>query len=210
MKHRTFVFLALGILATGLAAQSTTGTWTLYPPQATTTQLSIDQPINADGSSVWSVKATIPVQYDVLTGAGPVVFSSYATGGTYSYLDFAFANPVTIDQISTLSAVYQFQTGNCHGGALRWAINLHNGASVYAYYGDLASDFQVSCTDALNNQSGLNLMAANFLLQPRYEHQGGGDAPPYVPWAQILAETSGSLVDSVTLVLDAGWVETKC
>src|ERR1700757_2379877 len=94
-------FLTLGLLTVGLQAQTTTGTWTLYPPQATTTQLSIDQPVNPDGSSVWSVKATIPIQYDVLNGYGPVQFESLLSAqpsGVYpafSYLDFALSTPVT-------------------------------------------------------------------------------------------------------------------
>jgi hypothetical protein len=116
---RCIVAATLLFLSSLAFGQATTGTWTLYPPQATINQVSIDQPINADGSSVWSSKATVPVQYDVLAGPGPVVFSSYLAGGTYSYLDFAPSPALTFDQITNLTAVYTFTTGNCHGGALR-------------------------------------------------------------------------------------------
>ncbi len=62
MKHALSCLLLLSS-SPPLLTQNTTGTWTLYPPQSQTYQVSIDPPINADGSSVWSYKSAIPVQY---------------------------------------------------------------------------------------------------------------------------------------------------
>lgn len=214
MKHFAAVLLSFGLLTAGLHAQTLNGTWTLYPAQAQTNYVKVNQPLNADGSSVWSSKSTIPVSYDLQQGTGPVVFSSFKgispAPSTYSALDFQFAGAVTFEQISALSAVYQFATGNCHGGSLRWSINLAGGDTVYVYYGNVPapfSDCTSSATSGLNNnpdnQSGLNLLATTFKPDPRYEMQSNGGV--YVPYSTILAAKTGVLVTSVTLVLDGGW-----
>jgi hypothetical protein len=206
MKHRTVVFLALGLLAASLGAQTTSGTWTLYPPQATITQLSIDPPVNADGSSVWPVKATIPIQYDVATGPGPVVFTSYKLGSTYSYLDFSPSPSVTFGQITNLSAVYTFTTGNCELGALRWSVTtpdiLYDGqpASLYIYYGAEPNTTDCKSTGPATNQSGLNMIGMTDL---RYDtsHIGGTF---YDTYADAVALLGNDAISSVTLVLDGG------
>src|SRR6185312_6098802 len=196
--------VSLGLLTTALHAQ--TGNWTLYPPQSQVTQLSIDQPINSDGSSVWSSKATIPVQYDVLTGYGPVVFSSYQAGSTYSFLDFAPSPALTFDQITNLTAVYTFTTGNCHGGALRWSINTdipYQGGTgaVFIYYGGTPSYTDCTSTGPSTNQSGVNMIGLTDL---RYDttQVGGTFYDTYTHDQSLLA---GHAISSVTLVLDAGW-----
>jgi hypothetical protein len=216
MNRIALAFLTLGLLATGLQAQTTAGTWTLYPPQATTTQLSIDQPINADGSSVWSAKATVPVQYDVLTGYGPVQFESLLSAqGTnvypqYSTLDFALSTPVTFDQITNLNAVYQFTTGTCYGGSMRWSVTFDDGTIIYVYYGK-SSTFWQDCSsvpsDPTIDQSGLNMVNANFDGaggDARYEIQGTNT---YTTYAKVLDSVTlaGAKVTDITLVLDGGW-----
>lgn len=209
MKNLSVKFILLGLLSASLHAQSTIpGTWTLYPPQAQTFQVSVQPPINADGSSVWSSKSTIPVQYNLQQSLGPVVFSSYQATNSYSYLDFNFSNNnVTFDQLSNLSAVYSFQSGNCQNGALRWSINLADGNVVFVYYGNVPAPFNncISGTSGSNsnpnNQNGLNLLAQTFQTDPRFEN--GTVAPgTYVPYATILAEETGVVVRDVTLVLD--------
>jgi hypothetical protein len=210
MKHSAVVLLSLGLLTTGLHAQTLNGNWALYPAQAQTNQVKINPPINADGSSVWSSKSTVAVQYDLQQSLGPVLFSSYQTGRTFSTLDFHFAGFVTFEQISNLSAAYEFSTGNCHGGSLRWQINLAGGDVVYVYFGNAAAPF-IDCTSSAtsgvnnnpDNQNGLNLLAATFKTDPRYEMQSNGGV--YVPYSTILAAKSGVQVTSVTLVLDSGW-----
>jgi hypothetical protein len=210
--HRLFAVLSLslGLVASGLHAQTLGGTWTLYPQQTQTLQATVSGSINPDGSSVWSTKSTIPVQYDLQQSLGPVVFSSYLAGGTVSYLDFHFAGTVTFDQINLLSAAYQFATGNCHGGSMRWSINLADGDTVYVYFGNAAAPFN-DCTSSAtsgvnsnpNNQTGLNLLATSFKADPRYEMQSHGGT--YVPYATVLTAKTGKIVTSVTLVLDGGW-----
>lgn len=145
----------------------------------------------------------MPVQYDVLNGYGPVLFSSYRATGTYSYLEFDFTNPVAIEKLATLSAVYQFQTGNCQAGALRWSIYLQDGSVVHAYY-EADPNTNPDCITGADNLSGVNLLDATRQAQPRYELQGSG-SPLYVPWATILAEKAGAMVTGVNFILDSGF-----
>ena len=80
MRQHTQAFYALTILmlANDATAQSPAGTWTLYPPQATTYTTAVQQPINADGTSNFKStgKAVIPVKFSLATAPGPVVFQS--------------------------------------------------------------------------------------------------------------------------------------
>lgn len=215
MKLFAAAFLSLGLLSACLHAQTLVGTWTLSPAQTQVSQVMVDPPINADGSSVWSTKSTVAVSYDLQQSLGPVIFASYLAGNpAYSNLDFAFGGAVYLSDITTLSAVYQFQTGNCHGGALRWSFNLADGSTIYAYYGTVNPPTEFTdCTSAgtsgpnntLINQSGLNLLRADFQQDARYELNGVTSPAEYVPWATILSEKPNVTVKSVTLVLDGGW-----
>jgi hypothetical protein len=213
VKQFASTLLSLGLLSACLHAQTLVGTWTLYPAQAQANQVKINPPINADGSSVWSTKSTVAVQYDLQQSLGPVTFSSYNSPSTSSYLDFTFSGSVYLSDIQNLSAVYQFLSGNCYGGSLRWTFNLADGSTVYAYYGtvDPATEF-TDCTSPGTsgpnntpiNQSGMNLLSTTLQQDARYELQGSG-SPVYVNWATILSEKPNAIVKSVTLVLDSGW-----
>jgi hypothetical protein len=203
--------IAFLVMTSASQAIALTGTWTLYPPQSqTVSEVSIDPPINADGTSVWSAKSVVPVQYDLLLGYGPVVFSSYQSPSTYSYLDFAPSSPITFAQLTNLQAVYTFTTGTCHGGALRWSVNFSDGSTIFIYYGK-DSTFWIDCSSNINDttidQSGLNMVNANFDGtggDVRYE-RSPDFANIYVNYASASAFAAGKTITSVTLVLDAGW-----
>jgi hypothetical protein len=108
---------------------STNGIWTLSPALSTVYQTQVNPPIAADGSSNFPGKrGAIPVQFSLSTAPGPVVFQSigsdgysgYSLPGTdyaddCSYLSFSPTTSFTFSQLSTLSAVYTFTTGDCHG-----------------------------------------------------------------------------------------------
>ena len=217
MNHRPAVFLALGLLSASLGAQTTTGTWTLYPPQATITQLSIDPPVNADGSSVWPVKATVPIQYDVLNGYGPILFESLKSAqGTgvypeYSNLIFWPAN-LTFDQLYNLNAVYSFFRGNCYGGTLRWSIVFADKSFMYIYYGSDSSFWQ-NCmvapgsSDPTIDQSGSNMInnAALNGSNPDTRYETSSNPGTYVTYSDALQFATGKTISWVGLVLDGGW-----
>lgn len=59
-------------------ARSGNGTWAAYPGQTGVYQTSVQQPINADGSSNFKANgnAVIPIKFGLASGSGPFVFES--------------------------------------------------------------------------------------------------------------------------------------
>src|SRR5512139_3162335 len=98
------------------------GTWTAYPGQSTTYAATVQQPINADGTSNFKAngKGVIPVKFALSQGTGAFVFESIwsdvATDNDYSFVSFTPSAPVLFSEITELSSVYAFTLGNCHGG----------------------------------------------------------------------------------------------
>jgi hypothetical protein len=146
MKHLG-VMLALGALvAAGIMVSpasastfypATNGQWGAYPGQSTTYGAAVQQPINSDGSSNFKAngKTVIPVKFALSQGTGPFVFESIGsdvgTANDYSLLQWqakATNGSFTLNQLTTLIANYQFTTGNCHAGSLRWTVTLQDGA----------------------------------------------------------------------------------
>jgi len=196
--------LTMFALATDASAQSPAGTWELYPSQASSYTTTIQQPINADGTSNFKStgKAVIPIKFSLATAPGPVVFQSIfsdtSTDNNFSYLSFVPGAPITFNQITNLSAVYSFSEGNCHGGSLRWSVGTALG-HVFIYYGDYPNFSD--CITGSNNQSGLNMINRSEL---RYDtSQVGGNFYDSYAHAQALV---GSLpITAASLVLDSGW-----
>jgi hypothetical protein len=108
------------------------GTWTAYPGQQATYQTTVQQPINADGSSNFKAngKAVIPVKLALSQGTGAFIFESYYDSDPstypYSFLEFDPSTLPTLAEISQLSAVYNFTVGDCHAGSLRWTVYLQD------------------------------------------------------------------------------------
>lgn len=207
---RLSMLVVLFLFASVALAQSIPGSWTLYPPQTSTYQVSIRPPVNADGTSVWSKKSTIPIQYNLMQGYGPFTFASYhtpdATHQDRSYLYFQFANPPLFSQITKLSTDYVFALGDCWGGSLRWGIYFQDGSEpVWVYYGTIPADFQPCIgTGGTGLQSGMNMLDASRKAEPRYEWQGHG-SPVYDTYDNIAALVGDKVVTAVNLILDSGW-----
>jgi len=192
-------------------------------------------PINADGSSNLPAKrGVIPVQFDLLAAPtttttttntyDPPVWQSLMTGWLYTFLQLCLQKDLygsgscpdapgtpalTFNDISNLSADYLFTTGDCHGGSLRWDINLiHNGVAqtVEVYYGNPNGPDQ-SCSGA-NSGSGQNLITTS-LYSNRFEMLGGWGVPGpvYTTYADAVASTNSGTdkVVAVQLTLDSGW-----
>src|SRR4029079_18014572 len=81
-------------------------------------------------------RGVIPVQFDLESATkttttatiGPVVFASIRsdtdTSNDYSFLKFVPTTPMLFADLDNLTAEYNFTTGNCAGGALRWSLHL--------------------------------------------------------------------------------------
>src|SRR6185503_14439318 len=161
------VALALGSAGWGVGlarAQSTSGTWTHYPPQTPSYASVIRPPIQSNGSSVFSVGSTIPVKFKLLSGPGVFLFDSvwsnnFGEGGDgehsddFAVLSFTPSGSLTFADITNLTANYAFTLGNCQGGSLRWSVTFDignddgippgesepdprdNDRSIFIYYG---------------------------------------------------------------------------
>jgi hypothetical protein len=209
MRQPTLVLCTLTALtlANFATAQSPAGTWTLYPPQVGSYTTAVQPPINADGTSNFKStgKSVIPVKFSLATAPGPVIFQSIGsdtdTSNDYSYLSFAPSAALTFNQITTLSAVYTFTEGDCHGGSLRWEVDTAIG-NLYIYYGALPNFTDCTSVGPATNQSGLNMIG---YADARYDtsHFAGGSF--YDTYAHAVTLLGATPIQDVSLVLDGGW-----
>jgi hypothetical protein len=202
----------VGLMTAGAASAGTytSGAWTLTAPQTDSYSAQVQQPINPNGSSVWSAKkGVIPVQF-TLTDTKSFTFESLQSGycspqpcyvpvndTASSDASYVPASPITVAELTSLVANYSWQTGTDHGGSLRWSIETPVG-NVHVYFGDYPN--YMSETPGVNG-SGVNLLASSDL---RFDtSQVGGTF--YDNWADVLSLVGTQPVNSVDLVLDAGW-----
>lgn len=206
---KRFLTLALALLGATIAvsvafAATTNGTWDAYPGQSTTYQATVQQPINADGSSNWPAKSKggIPLMFKLSSGLGPLVFESIysdtSTANDYSYLSFTPSAATTFNDITNLAANYTFTLGNCHGGSLRWSVRTSPTQSVFIYYGDIPNF--TDCTT--NSQTGTNMIGLSDLRYDTSQYIGGTFYDSYAH-AQTLVGTTP--IVRASLVLDSGW-----
>lgn len=207
VMFRSVLSISTILMSFSVAQAATDGTWTLYPPQATAYRTTVQQPINVDGTSNFKGgKSVIPIKFSLAKSKGPVVFQSIfsddpgVTANNYSFLTFRPANTLTFPELTNLSAVYAFNEGNCHGGALRWEVGLPTG-NIFIYYGGHPNFTDCTTAGAATNQSGLNMLS---FFDLRFDtSQIGGTF--YDSYADALALAGSNPVDGVALVLDGGW-----
>jgi hypothetical protein len=201
------LFFALALVGTAAADTTTTtpnGTWVAYPGQAAIYQTSVQQPINADGSSNFKAngKAVIPIKFSLSQGLGPFAFESIGsdtnTDNDFSFLSFTPSTSVTFNDITQLSAVYAFTLGDCHGGSLRWSVRTSATQSLFIYYGDYPNF--TDCTT--HSQSNTNIIGLSDLRYDTSQYPGGTFYDTYAH-AQILIGTTPII--RASLVLDSGW-----
>jgi hypothetical protein len=189
---------------------ATTGTWDLYPAQSTTYTTCVQQPINTDGNNNFKAngKAVIPIKFALSAGTGPAVFQSIgsdvATANDYSYLSLTPSDALTFSDITTLSAVYAFTTGDCHGGSLRWQVRTSATEALFIYYGlhpEFGNGGVTGCT-AANDQSGENLLDFDDLRYDTSKYPGGNFYDTKVHALELMGSKP---VTRVSLILDSGW-----
>ena len=222
MKRLSSLTIAVLIIASLIVSPAladtvvttTNGTWTAYPGQAASYQTSVQQPINADGSSNFKAngKTVIPVKFALSQGLGAFVFESIgsdtSTDNDFSFLSFAPSTIVTFNDITELSAVYSFTLGDCHGGSLRWSVRTSPTQSVFIYYGNppqFGNGGIQGCTPTSTlgmDQSGTNMIGLPDLRYDTSQYPGGTFYDTYAH-AQLLVGTSPIL--RASLVLDSGW-----
>ena len=206
--------IAAVTLGTISHARSVNGTWEAYPGQTAVYQTSVQQPINADGSSNFKAngKAVIPVKFGLASGSGPFVFESIGsnvpTTDDYSFVSFTPSSTLMFSDITELSAVYAFTLGDCHGGSLRWQVRTSPTQAVFIYYGthpQFGNGADGGCTPASaggDTQSGDNLITLSDLRYDTSQYPGGTF---YDSYANAYALIGALPILRVSLVLDSGW-----
>jgi hypothetical protein len=218
----TLVAVALLIVALPAAVSASTivttshGTWTASPGQSTTYQASVQQPINADGSSNFKAngKAVIPVKFALASGTGAFVFQSIFSdsdaSNDASSLKWTSATSLTFADIAELSAVYAFEDGNCAGGSLRWTVRLNDGGTnrnLDIHYQPGADGIgQQTCAAGTSGQNLIGSSDTIYVIQQfNATHPGAFDSLYNTTYADAVAELGSLPVVSATLIVDSGW-----
>ena len=177
--------------------------WAQGPEPSTVYEAQVQQPINLQNTSNWSSKSKggIPVMFKLKSGTGPAVFQSNYSDGLastdFAFMSFTPTSTLTFSEITELSATYDFATGDCHGGSLRWSVRVSPTQSVFIYYGE-GPNFTDCTTD---NQSGVNMIALTDL---RFDtSQVGGTF--YDDYDGAKALVGDETVTRASLLVDSGW-----
>lgn len=209
MRRLVSIFSA-GALTATLFGLGAVGAYTNYgngweadPGQQHVFEASVEAPINADGSSVFKARGNgaIPIKFSLLEGTSPLVFESLQDGSiSFSNVVYTPDSPMTVADITNLSAVYAFATGDCQAGSLRWTIGTASGPNIHVYFYEPNNPTDPVCT-GVNNQSGVNLLT----LGVNAEAQGEAVTAVYHDWAYILTNYGSLPVSWVGLIVDSGF-----
>jgi hypothetical protein len=207
----------LGLITAGAASASTTtqGSWTLTAPgtSSSTESAQVLQPINSNGSSIFSNKSrTIPVQWQVnKTTTSGFKFESVVSGDSgatpssdtaYSVASFPMPSGVTVADISNLTANFNWAYGENHSGGFRWQVNvMYNGQpkNIMVDYGDASTTMQTGTAG-----SGVNMVNSPTANENRDESTQVGGIQ-YTPWSYVVSNFGNLPVTGVDLVVDGGW-----
>jgi hypothetical protein len=227
--RRFGVILSLGALSLAgllaLAAPSASasqtvvtpnGTWYAYPGAATVNQTTVQQPINADGTSNFKAngKAVIPVKFSLATGTGPFLFESVfsdnpaVTSDDYSFLDWQSGTPLTFANLTNLSAVYAFTQGTCQAGSLRWTVTLNdNGTDRNLDIQYQPGENGVGDQFCAPGTSGANLIGSTDTIYVTQQFNGGHTFPSSYnnTYADAVAQLGSLPVSDIALIVDSGW-----
>jgi hypothetical protein len=198
-----------GLMTAGAASAGTyaSGPWTLIAPSADTYTAQVQQPVNADGSSVFNHKSsTIPVQYKV-TDTKSFAFESVVGGDSgvtptadtaYSVASYTMPSGVTVGDITGLVADFTWAYGENHSGGFRWQVVTPSG-NIMVDYGDAGTSLQTGTAG-----SGVNMVNSVAATENRCEStQVGGTL--YTPWSYVVSNFGGLAVTEIDLVVDGGW-----
>jgi hypothetical protein len=211
LQYAIMIAVVMGFSIVGVElviAQPTPGMWELYPIQEASYSTLVQEPIKADGSSNFKStgKSVIPIKFNLFTSPGPVILQSILSdsdgANDYSFLSFTPGSPLTFNEIKSLTAVYNFTEGNCHGGALRWSIRVSETESVFIYYGGYPNFTDCTTVVPAINQSGLNMIGK---MDARYDTSQVAGGTFYDTYAHAQALVGNRTVVRVSLVLDGGW-----
>ena len=178
-----------------------------FTPLAAPAAAALTAPENATGGFSWTelqsadLGTSGAVVYTATCSEVPFVFESLgSTTGPLkaSAVTYTPSSALTLSGITDLHSTYAFTTGDCHGGSLRWSIELSTGKNIFVYFG--AAPSFTDCTTV--NQSGVNMVATGDLRVDTSQVPGGTF---YGTWADALTLAGSVAVTAVDLVIDSGW-----
>ena len=197
------------------------GTWTANPGQTTTSQTAVQQPINTDGSSNFKAngKAVIPIKFALTTGAGPFAFQSILSNNPAVDSDDSsslYFNPdvnPTLAEISKLIANYDFTTGDCAGGSLRWTLYLKDGATTRPldvhYQPGAGGIGQQICAAGTSGKNMADTTSTDpyVVIQP-FNHAPYTFSSAYnVTYGEAVNQLGALEVLGMNLIVDSGWAQ---
>jgi hypothetical protein len=184
----------------------------------------VQQPINADGSSKFKANgsAVIPVKFVLSQGVGAFVFQSIFSDNPgeatndYSFLEFDPNTPPTLAQVTQLIANYEFTTGDCQGGSLRWTLYLNdNGVTrnldIHYQPGadSMSGQFCQSGTSGTNRvdlASTDPYVVINQFTYPGTPYHFTSANPVYnTTYADAVGQLGNLQVLGMNLTVDSGW-----
>lgn len=171
------------IVSTGIAMAA--GGYTLFG------NATLVHPGNASNTAA-QLSSTCPSGY-------PTCFSDNTF--TYSGINFTLPSGATLGNLGTLSTDYNVTTGDCGGGAPRFALNYDNNpnTNIFVYIGPTPSF--TGC--ALNTwQNTGNFIGSSELRFDSSQLAGGAYGQTY---AQAVAVASSHTLTGISLVVDGGW-----
>jgi hypothetical protein len=208
-----------GLLASPASADQTVitpnGTWYAHPGQSTTYQTSVQQPINADGSSNFKAngKAVIPVKLGLSQGTGDFVFESVpgvAGRSAYSFLEFDPTTAPTLAQVTQLIANYAFTTGDCQAGSLRWTLYLNDGGTYrnldIHYQPGAGGISQQFCAAGTSGHNMADLTSTDpYVVIQEFTHAPYTFTSSYnVTYSEAVAQLGTLPVAGMNLIVDSG------
>ena len=188
-----------------LPASAVTGTWKQSPAVGTTYRANSLPPINDANTSNWNHKSKggIPVMFKLESAEGSAVFQSVPTQPA-SWISFTPTATMTLDDITNLSATYDFTTGNCYGGSLRWQIETAGG-TVHVYYGEAPNWTNCDVGEAGDN-NGDDMLSFSDLRYDTSQLAGGTFYDSFADAQTLLGDTP---ITHLRFVVDSYWVSDQ-
>lgn len=142
--------------------------------------------------------------------AEPTVFqlTSDSSGG-YGGMELKITNPLTLVQVTTLSADYRMVDGTFGGGAPRFTLFDSSLNSAYVYWGTPAGGGSFTDPNAGTWANTGNLAASTDVRV--YVNGFGGQSTPNFgeTWQTFVTDHGSALLSFITLDLDGGFTGTQ-
>jgi hypothetical protein len=173
-----------------------------YYTQPASYSTTVQQPINADGSSVFAAKkGVIPVKFALSTGTGPLTIISATDGNpahAYGGVTFTLPGAPTLNNLMYLG--FNGTISGCGAGSPRFTLDYGGGEYMYVYLGGETSPGDPNSNCA--NGAGINLLSSSTAT--RFEATLLGNSIQYDTLPDILSKYGDWPIQGMWFVTDNG------